>query len=221
MSFAPRLSTRALVFVLVLAVVALIPVCEASEAKTYWFADVSIEAVIEADGDLFVRESRTAVFDGSFSQFWYVVSMAGHSGIETVVAYDSGKRLDLSASGLEGTYSVVSDRDTTTITIFFTAQDELRTFIFEYTLKRAAMLLSSVGYLHWAPVGEGWSVPTDRVLITVRYPEGVSRGDIVQLEGYGCKGIEASVEEGPVGVIQVVNVPASTPITCRTVFQRR
>lgn len=221
MTVVSRLNTRIPVLALVLAVIALAVASHAVEAKAYWFADVSIEAEIEADGDLFVKESRTAVFEGSFSQLWYTVSMAGHYGIESVVAYDSGKKLDLSNSGQEGTYSVVSNRLGTVVTIFYQAQDEIRTFTVEYTAKRAVTLLSSVGYLNWTFIGDGWDAPTDRLRIAVRYPEGVMHGDVVEFSGYGCSVIESTVEDGPVGVIQAANVPAFTPITCRTVFQRR
>ncbi|HOB90786.1 MAG: DUF2207 domain-containing protein [Bacillota bacterium] len=91
----------------------------------------------------------------------------------------------------------------------------------EYTIKRAVTMLTSVGYLNWTFIGDGWEVPTDRIRIAVEYPEGVLHGDVVEFSGYGCSGIEATIEDGPVSVIQAANVPASTPLTCRTVFQRR
>ena len=126
-------------------------------------------------------------------------------------------RNSISVTRQEGTYSVVSTPHCGDH--FHQARDEIRTFTVD-TAKRAVTLLSSVGYLNWTFI-EMADAPTDRLRIAVRYPEGVMHGDVVEFSGYGCSVIESTVEDGPVGVIQAANVPAFTPITCRTVFQRR
>ena len=77
---------------LALALAALAASAPAASAKDYAIRDVRIEAHVEQDGTLVVRETREFEFDGDFSRVYWILDKAGSDGIEVTGRQRPGGR---------------------------------------------------------------------------------------------------------------------------------
>lgn len=163
-----------------LALIAVILTLVASQAaaKSYYFPSVDIEATIRSNGDLHIRENRTASFSGSFSELWYQISLAGTDGLVDLSVYDSGRELTESSSQSAGTYRIERSGNTLTVYVYYSASNQQRTFTFDYTLRNVVTAHKDTAELYWKFIGTGWDVETRTVRIEVFYPQGTNRNDV-------------------------------------------
>lgn len=132
--------------------------------KSYHFPRVLIDATIEPDGTLALRERRTFEFNGSFSTAFFTVDPAGNP-----LAPAEGFRVE--EGGVEVPSSVnVGPGGSLRAEWSFRAQDERRTFEITYRIRCAVLVYEDAAHLLWQFVGTGWEVPTDLVLVTLHVP---------------------------------------------------
>lgn len=163
---------------LMLVVVVLTLVASQAGAKSYYFTSVDIEATILSNGDLHIREDRTASFSGSFSELWYQISLAGSDGLVDLSVYDSGRQLTESGSQKTGTYRTERSGDTMTVYVYYSASNQQRTFTFDYTLRNVVTAHKDTAELYWKFIGTGWDVESRSVRVEVFYPKGTDLDDV-------------------------------------------
>ncbi|HEX6207855.1 MAG TPA: DUF2207 domain-containing protein [Actinomycetota bacterium] len=159
---------------LVLILVALVPIVLISGAvaglvgpltKSYHFPRVLIEATIEPDGTLALRERRTYDFRGSFSSAFFTIdpTHAPTVNIRDFTVREGGRVIEHQ----EG----ASDRGGFQATWFYSAQDERRTFTISYRVRCAVDVYEDTAHLNWQFIGSGWDRLTDLARVTVRVPD--------------------------------------------------
>jgi uncharacterized membrane protein len=135
------------------------------QTKDYHFPRVVIDATIEPDGTLTLRERRTFDFLGSFSFAFFNIepTHAPRSNIEGFSIREGGQELEW----VEET----SDEGGFQARWFFNAFDERRTFTISYRVRCAVDVYDDAAHLLWQFVGDGWEKGSDLVRITVHVPE--------------------------------------------------
>ena len=169
-----RLGRMAAAGAVLLALSLALPACGSS--KSYHFPLVRIDATVNQDGSLSIVERRTFAFEGHFSFAFFTVE---HKAFDDVVDFQVSENGQAFTEGDTESPGAVRYEDDVLegpggfkfkATWWFDAQDEERTFTFSYRVLCAADLYSDTAHLLWKFVGEGWSVPTDRVVVSVHLP---------------------------------------------------
>lgn len=194
----------------------------AARAKDYSISDVEIQAQIQPDGTLMVREWRTFEFSGDFSFVYWELDEAGSEGFEVVGASGPEGALaptDDPAARPPGTYAVTDQGSTTRIDVFFRLSDTSARFVIDYRALGAARRWDDTGELYWKLVGPGWGVPTAHMRATVTPPPGVTRED-VRAWAHGPLWGNVTIGQDGVVRLEVDDLPASTFVEVRELFPR-
>jgi uncharacterized membrane protein YgcG len=161
--------------VLLLAVVAALTLAGCGGGKSYSFPEVRIDATVNQDGSLSIEEHRTFDFDGDFSFAFFTIE---HKHFSDVVDFQLSEGGDVYEEGIEVPGHVRIEDSVLEgpggfkfkATWWFDAHDEQRTWTFRYRMLCAVDLYADTAHLLWKFIGEGWTVPTDRAVITVHLP---------------------------------------------------
>lgn len=145
--------------------------------KSYSFPEVHIDATVLPDGTLEIEERRTFDFRGSFSFAFFTVE---HRRFGDVVDFELSEGDDVYEEGAPEVPGHVRIEDPVLdgpgghklkATWWFRAHDERRTWTIRYRVRCAVDVHADTAHLLWQFVGRGWTVPTDRAVITVHLPE--------------------------------------------------
>ena len=136
-----------------------------SFGKTYHFPRVLIDATIEPDGTLTLRERRTFDFRGEFSTAFFTIDPT-HAPV--IAIEDFTVREGPEVIPFEQGYS---DRGGFQATWRFSARDERRTFTISYRVRCAVDVYGDTAHLNWQFIGRDWTERTDLARVTVRVPE--------------------------------------------------
>lgn len=159
-----RIAVAALVAGAAIVVAGVFPLLGLGGGKSYHFPRVEIDAVLNPDGSLDLRERRTFDFDGEFSFAYFTIAWPFQQ-IEGFRVTEGGRRLPTDIENV-GTFKA---------TWHYSAEDERRTFTIRYRALCAARVYEDAAHLLWQFVGTGWTERTDQALIRLRLPE-VARG---------------------------------------------
>jgi hypothetical protein len=192
-----------------------------ADAKDYAIDEVEIEARIEPDGTLVVREWRTLTFSGDFSRVYWELDEKASEGIVVIGASGPEGALALTddrASRPPGTYAVTDQGDITLVEVFFRLADTSARLGIEYRALGAARRWDDTGELFWQLVGPGWGVPTGRLRATVAPPPGVT-GD--EVRAWATRPLWGTVTMSPTASSRSVDdLPAETFVEVRELFPR-
>lgn len=208
--------------VLLVLVVGAATMCTAvpAAAKSFSIDQVVIDARIQADGDLAVRESRTVTFDGSFSYVYWDYLIAGSQGIVVRGAADQRGPYELagdSSARTPRTYSVTDSGDRVRIQLDFALSDTSATFTVDYVAKAAATRWADTAELYWQFIGDETAVETGGASVTVRPPSGVTRGE-VRAWAHGPLWGDVTIRDDASVVLAVSPLPAATFVEARMLF---
>ncbi len=143
------------------------PIVIRATEKAYHFPDVSIDAVVEADGDLLLEERRTFDFrNGPFTFAYFDVD----DPFERVRDFTMAEVVDGREVPVDPDFTWWAG-DTFEAKWSYLAEDEERTWVFRYRVACAVDVYPDTAHLYWQFVGTGWAVPTDHVVVTVALPE--------------------------------------------------
>ena len=133
--------------------------------KSYHFPRVQIDATVEPDGTLALRERRTFEFRGEFSSAFFSIdpTHAPIPFIEDFTVREGGRAIPHDQG--------VSDRGGYQATWYYSARDERRTFSISYRVRCAVDVYDDTAHLNWQFIGRDWTEPTDLARITVHVPE--------------------------------------------------
>jgi uncharacterized membrane protein len=119
-------------------------------AKSYYFPEISTEVRLLPDGNVRILQERTFAFDGSFS--WAYVDMK-KLGARDII-------LNRLAEKVGGEWQVVEMIDTTNsekslyVRWTYSARDEEKTFLLDYTVVGAVKRYSDVAEFYWKVIEE-------------------------------------------------------------------
>jgi uncharacterized membrane protein len=147
-------------------------------AKSYTVDQLAVEAQIQPDGRLNIRETIRYSFDGSFSFAFREIPMKAGEAIENIQVSEAGTSYKREPGGATGSFDVSTSGNTVKITWYYTAENEEKTFTLSYAVLGAVHRYPDTGELYYQFVGVGWDRPIGRVSALVRLPGRVPAGEI-------------------------------------------
>ena len=182
-------------------VLALFLLPQTASAKSYEIPQVTIDATVQNDGNLHVREERTFSFDGTFSALWWefekIPSYASLQ-VNSVSLEQAGTTKELSSVPFVlswrdtggpsySSYSVDSPKNT--VYVFFPAADETVTVVLDYTIVDVVSVYQDIAEIYWQIVGSSWAADSENVSMNLSLPvpanTSVVPGDNVRAWGHG------------------------------------
>ncbi len=186
-------------------------------SKSYSVESIDVDATVRPDGALRVVERITYNFSGSYSFAFREIPLKPGEELHDIEVADGGVTFLPSASKSPGTYSVSRNGSTRTITWYYSAQDEKRSFVFSYTVSGVVHRFTDVAEIYYKFVGEDWDRAIGRVEVRVHLPESVRYSDVRAWAHGPLHGTVRILPEGGVSLF-VAPLPARTyweaRITC-------
>ena len=182
-------------FVLIVAL-AVLPVHPAL-AKSYSIDKVDIDATVNADGSLAVRETRCFSFDGSFNGVYWKIPVGTYEGREVTLNVSEAGVLKGGAlqpfaqvdTEEPGTYQLTEGDGYVRVKLFSPHENEDVDFVISYTYTGVASRWSDTAELYWKFVSDGWDEPSHKVTCRVHLPVPLGAsfvaGDTVRAWGHG------------------------------------
>ena len=186
--------TRRIVLMLGLAAALALVLPAVAYAKSFTMPAVSIEAKVNADGSMDVRERRTWDFSGDFTRVYWDLSASGvkdsgHDVQITDISIGEGGVTFPPTTAPADQRPARQSRVTpipggVRVEAYDTFKDQSRTFELAYKVRGAAVRWSDTAELYWQFVGSGWTEPTGRVDVTIRFPSSLGT-DTVRAWAHG------------------------------------
>lgn len=155
---------------------------QAARAGDYSMTGVDIQAVVEADGTLAVRESRTFAFDDEVNGvFWEIPEGDNQQGAASSVQVQGvsvdrgdGERAFSQASsaqaGEDGVFTVSQEDGTERIQVFMPSDSDSEARVtVSYVLSGAVMAWPDTAELYWKFIGPAWEESSKQVHLTVTF----------------------------------------------------
>jgi uncharacterized membrane protein len=189
-------------------------------APTIDIRQVDFSAEILSDGSMKVIEKRTVHFydlSRGTTIFFLTADDIKFSNItvrEDNLPYREVEQLPTSEPG---TYAVEKLPDRVEIDWSYRAEDETRVFILEYTVHNAVIVHTDTAELYYQFIGDGWTIPTGRVNITLTLPPGAEQSEI-KAWGHGAGAGKVEINSPTEITWFVSHVPAGRFLEARVTF---
>lgn len=189
--------------------------------RDYEIKRVRINADVQKNGDVIVKQAVTYAFDGKFHGVYYDQDLKGIKGVEDIgaeIAVDD-KPVDLPVenSGKNNTLSIERGSDKVRMKIYHEMDGGSATFVYRYTIKSLITNYRDTAELNWKVIGKGWEKPLSDVQITINLP---SR-PVPDLKAYGHGDLsgETKVDRNQGRVVMTIeHNPARTFVETHLLF---
>jgi uncharacterized membrane protein len=151
---------------------------QALAEKDYHIESVMIEAQLNSDGSMDIKEKRTYRFEGHFHWATYFLPIEKTGGVVNFSVGEEGKTYRRSEKEEEGAYQYEETSESIHAKWFFDAQDETRSFIISYKILNVVKLYQDAAVLYHKFVGTGWNKLSGQVEVTIYRPESISREEV-------------------------------------------
>lgn len=189
-------------------------------SRDYGFPSLNVIGKIEADGSLYVEETRVVVFDGEYSGLFQWINKNPGEIITDVKVREINKDYIFNPSqeiGPAGTYFIIDENNKTYIDWSFKANNETRTFIVSYRIKNAVKKHNDVAELYYIFTGDEWDKPVGSFSGEIIFPENEGQGTI-RAWGHGPLNGFVSLHGREKVSWEVNNIPSRTLVAGRVVF---
>ena len=186
-------------------------------AADYSIPEIEILVTISDDGIVEISESRTYVFDGSFSWADYRLPKSGFSEIRNIRVSESDQAYVNNNSEQEGTFNVSENGNSLIIKWHYSANNETRTFTITYELSDAISVGPEWTEFYWNYVGSGRDKSNDTVNLQIDLPEGVSADSLYMWSREISGNLTESISTGRFQ-LQAEQVSRNEAIQVRTLF---
>ncbi len=209
---------RALVWVLVATFVALATPATAS-AKSFSMPSVRIDARIQPDGSLVVKENRSFDFSGDFTRvFWDLEPPQGGAITSIVVTGPRGALPRTTADGRPAGFCRVTREGTLTrVEVYGQWSNETVAYSLSYTVSNAAARWSDTSELYWQAIAANWGANTGQADITI-HPPSVLATEQVKAWAHGPLTGNVTIQAGGSVFLTVSDLPANTFVEARILF---
>lgn len=175
-------------------------------AKNYKITQIVIDAEITADGGLLVSESRTYLFDGSFSWADYELPLQGIGPVFDFSLKESGLKYEQSDTELPGSYILEQSAERLYVRWFYRAKNERRTFTVSYFVANAVTVFEDAAEFYYKFVGEQNRNSIGVVDIQIELP-GLADPDSVKAWAHGPLNGEVRIQDGLVRLVVQPLIP--------------
>jgi len=153
--------------------------------REHGIAEYIFNIHINQDGSAYIEERITNRFTGQFNGVFLDVSTRGFGRLENFyvleylpqtgeyIYFDQVRR---ASTGDDGVFTTSSEEGARSFTVFSPSQDEYRTFVFRYTLTRAATRYTDAGQFYRNLIGRNWEVPIEAYQVNITF-ENATRGN--------------------------------------------
>lgn len=155
----------------VLTFVLAIPPAQLGFAKTYSINQININARIDGEGGLWISESRTYHFQGSFSWADYELPLQQLGQVTDFSLSENGLEYRQQDGNSPGTYSLSLDEDRLYVRWNYRANHERRTFTLRYRVADAVRRYLDINEFYYQFVGKANQVDIGRVDVVVELPQ--------------------------------------------------
>ncbi len=161
--------------ILVILIATVLLVSSPAIAKKYYIDRVNIEAQLQKDGSMEIREFRTYRFrSGTFRFAFQEIPINQGVDYLNFQVFEDGKPYRESDSEDRGTFKVTRKRNSVEVRWFYRARKETRTFEVRYTATNAVKTYNDAAVLYQKFIGNAWKKMQKNVTVTVLPPENIS-----------------------------------------------
>jgi len=187
-------------------------------AKDWSIDNLTLRALVQPDGTIEFRETRTYRFDGSYSRAEYEIRKQGFDRLYDIQVWMDGAPMTESDSKDAGTFRVRDGRTRVTIQWYYAAEDTSTVFEVRYKLAGAVVKGPEHSELFWSFIGTKWDRRTESSDIRIEFANSDGATSIpVWVEGGVDELVTAAGELGRVEVLTGV-VPRRDGLRIRMVF---
>ncbi|MCC5926272.1 MAG: DUF2207 domain-containing protein [Bacteroidetes bacterium] len=187
-------------------------------AKDYQIARVTISVAVQPNGSVYVTESRTYRFQGSFSQADYILPLRGFREIRDIQISENGFDYIQMDGGREvGTFTVKPRSSRIEFVWNFSAEDEYRTFDLFYTLDGALIVGPEYAEFMWTYLSNRWERSTEHVSIQFILPDN-NGADIQNWVVQGDSYVDLQLIPNGFEITSTQAIPRNRQLVVRSVF---
>lgn len=142
-------------------------------AKSYNFQNWQVEADINQNATVLIKETITIDFRGQFSQFWREID---HKGLDKINEIKVRQNIDGEFASLDS-YELDQNVSRTRIVINQSAKDEIKVYQIEYLVHGVIGYQSDWDEFYWNVTSSDIDVGIDRASILINLPQSIDSGD--------------------------------------------
>jgi uncharacterized membrane protein len=146
--------------------------------KNYTIESVKIDAQINSNGSMDIKETRTYIFKGNFHWASYQLPLEKTGGLLNFKVEEKGRPYLLSESESEGTYNYSQSPEFFQAKWFFDAQNETKTFVLSFRVLDVIKVYDDAAVLYYKFVGTGWDRPSKNVEVTIHPPQPILKEEV-------------------------------------------
>jgi uncharacterized membrane protein len=146
--------------------------------KNYWIESVKIDAQVNSDGSMDIKEARTYAFEGNFHWASYQLPLEKTGGLLNFKVEEQGRPYLHSESETEGTYNYSQSPEFFQAKWFFNAQNETKTFVLSFRVLNVIKVYDDAAVLYYKFVGTGWDRPSKNVEATIHPPQPILKEEV-------------------------------------------
>ncbi len=157
---------------LLLAVLLAVGLVSPAQAKSYYLNRADVIAQVRADGSMHVQETREVVFEGTFHAFDRTIPVPPGAEITNITVSEGGIPYQERSGEEPGTFTSMRSARDLSLSWFYVATDETRTFALEYDVLGAVQRHADVAELYWQFIepDHEWEAKTSTVTILFPVP---------------------------------------------------
>ncbi|MDV4152759.1 DUF2207 domain-containing protein [Clostridium sp. AL.422] len=163
---------KKIILILTTFFILLIPINVSASSRSYNITDLSINAEIKENGDVYVDKTFTYNFNGDFNGIYVDLNLKGSEGydISEVIVIDSTgtSSLALKDDGSENSYEILNYDNKIQIKIYSQSSNEEKKFNIKYTAKNVAEKYKDYSSLYWSFYTASYDAPVNKVNLNLK-----------------------------------------------------
>ncbi|HZK24990.1 MAG TPA: DUF2207 domain-containing protein [Oscillospiraceae bacterium] len=213
-----QLSSRCSLLLLIFCLLLIMP--QQVWARSYDFPQITIEAEITPEGDMWVTEQRTVNFNGTFHGLSLWIKTQNPITISNVEVAENNLTYTFNPGteyGPAGTYMIKDEADRFLIDWSFDATNTNRTFTVRYRVNDVVQVHDDVAELYYQFIGGEWEVAAHQVKVNLHLPEKAAVNEI-RAWGHGPLYGEVQIPANDLITWEIEPLPAYTFLEGRVTF---
>jgi len=183
-------------------------------AKSYEITDVGIDCTVGQDTKIAWDEFRTFKLNGNFTFGYYDLPMFGYDWFRKIKVLEKNKLYDLNETNKPGSYWVEHLDDFHRIHFYYTAENETRSFEFQYVIEGSIKVYEDFGQFYWKMQGDRWGVPIGNFKAIIHLEKPIKKEDL-HVWAHGPLSGDVKIIDDSTIVLTAKNVPSYTFIEVR------
>lgn len=195
------------------------PYAEDSLSISRWL----IESELLENGDLYIEEDITFDFSGKFNGVFREIVLEKTSGVKNIevgeiidgeeIKYDN---INKGKKGNSNVFTIDTNNNSKTITIYSPSKDQKKTFKIKYTVKNVAIKHNDTGELNYQFLGSENKTPIEFFSVNIKLPQ--NRNNKVKIFAHGPLNGMADFKDENLIHMEVEDVPKNTFVEGRILF---